>query len=181
VRCCTVFTVSALKKLIWGDYMLIDVKNITKGSSESVVWEGNVTLPQDYDNNEVSVKINGNITNTGEDRFSFNGMGEAEIKTKCDLCLKPVSVKCTFDMAEIFAKDSDDEGEWEYSDKILDLEPAIIANILLVYPMRVVCSEECKGLCHICGHDLNEGECGCDRTYIDPRFEKLRNVLDKEV
>ena len=49
--------------------------------------------------------------------------------------------------------------------------------------MRVECREDCKGLCPICGKDLNDGDCGCDRTIRDPRFESLRALFndDEEV
>ena len=49
--------------------------------------------------------------------------------------------------------------------------------------MKVLCREDCKGLCPVCGKDLNDGDCGCDRTERDPRFESLRALFndDEEV
>lgn len=49
--------------------------------------------------------------------------------------------------------------------------------------MKVVCREDCKGLCPVCGKDLNKGDCDCDTTYRDPRFESLRALFndDEEV
>ena len=43
--------------------------------------------------------------------------------------------------------------------------------------MRVLCSEDCKGLCPKCGRDLNEGECGCDLKEPDPRLAVLAQLL----
>ena len=51
--------------------------------------------------------------------------------------------------------------------------------LLLDFPTRVLCSEDCKGLCHKCGKDLNEGDCGCDHREIDPRFAVLQQLLDQ--
>ena len=53
------------------------------------------------------------------------------------------------------------------------------ADILLELPTSVVCGEDCKGLCPICGHNLNEGDCGCDRSVPDRRFDKLRELLSE--
>ncbi|MBW2038682.1 MAG: DUF177 domain-containing protein [Deltaproteobacteria bacterium] len=62
------------------------------------------------------------------------------------------------------------EGELEVRDII---EEQIWLNI----PMKPLCHDGCKGLCSICGADLNLGECGCDRGYIDPRFAVLKGLI----
>jgi len=83
----------------------------------------------------------------------------------------------------VFCNEINSEKEfWDFSDKTIDLKPAVVADILLNMPMRAVCSDDCKGLCPKCGHNLNEGECGCDREYRNPQFEKLMTLFnDKEV
>ncbi len=53
------------------------------------------------------------------------------------------------------------------------------ADILLELPTSVLCVESCKGLCPVCGANLNEGDCGCDRSQRDPRLDKLRELLDE--
>ena len=72
----------------------------------------------------------------------------------------------------------DEEG---YSGKEIDLQPAVREQILLSVPPPPLCREDCKGLCPQCGKDLNEGECGCDRTVLDPRWAALKGIqLKKE-
>lgn len=63
-----------------------------------------------------------------------------------------------------------------YGDNI-DFEEAVRQNLILALPMKFVCSETCKGLCPVCGKNLNEGECGCRRDE-DDRWSPLREVLD---
>ena len=46
-----------------------------------------------------------------------------------------------------------------------------------VWAVFYICSEECKGLCPICGQNLNDGECSCDKEQTDPRFDILDNLL----
>ncbi|HEY2030087.1 MAG TPA: DUF177 domain-containing protein [Myxococcales bacterium] len=73
-----------------------------------------------------------------------------------------------------FALEEADEDTYE--GKELDLRPAVREQILLSLPSAPVCSEDCKGLCPRCGKDLNEGECGCDRTVMDPRWAALKGI-----
>ncbi|MCD7905534.1 MAG: DUF177 domain-containing protein [Clostridiales bacterium] len=60
----------------------------------------------------------------------------------------------------------------------MDLEPLVYAELLLNFPMKNLCREDCKGLCIKCGHNLNEGDCGCDRFIGNPEFEKLKFLLN---
>lgn len=51
----------------------------------------------------------------------------------------------------------------EYRGHALDIEPVLIDEFVMMLPMYPVCSPDCKGLCPVCGHNLNLGECGCNR------------------
>jgi uncharacterized protein len=59
----------------------------------------------------------------------------------------------------------------------LDLAPFVWEVLLLHLPERALCSEDCKGLCPICGHNKNEGDCGCRENDADPRFDALRGLM----
>ena len=49
-------------------------------------------------------------------------------------------------------------------------------QILLAVPLRVLCIEECKGLCPHCGKNLNEGQCSCAEPLEDPRWAALKDI-----
>jgi uncharacterized protein len=71
--------------------------------------------------------------------------------------------------------------EEPYSGKTIDLAPALREQILLAVPPSPLCDEACKGLCPTCGKDLNAGDCGCEKTAIDPRWAKLKSIqLEKK-
>ena len=77
--------------------------------------------------------------------------------------------------------DPDATDEEAYKGKELDLSAALREQILLSIPPAPLCREDCKGLCSKCGKDLNEGECGCDRTVLDPRWAGLKGLqLEKK-
>ena len=63
---------------------------------------------------------------------------------------------------------------------MLDIDKQLSEILLLDFPTRVLCKEDCKGLCHKCGKDLNEGECDCPKVDVNPAFAKLLSMFDEE-
>jgi uncharacterized protein len=76
-----------------------------------------------------------------------------------------------------FAPNAADEET--YVGKSIDLAPAVREQILLALPGYPVCGEDCKGLCSVCGTNLNERDCGCDRHVPDPRWAALQKLKAK--
>ncbi|HEU5060278.1 MAG TPA: DUF177 domain-containing protein [Kofleriaceae bacterium] len=72
--------------------------------------------------------------------------------------------------------DDEDMDVYSYEGEEVDLEPLLREQLILAVPFAPLCSEDCKGLCPVCGIDLNTGSCTCDRTPIDPRWAALRNL-----
>jgi uncharacterized protein len=63
-----------------------------------------------------------------------------------------------------------------FDGKVIDLEPIVREQVLLALPMNAVCREDCRGLCVKCGQNLNEKQCGCETTFVDPRLAVLKNI-----
>lgn len=162
--------------------MLIDVTNLVKGESLEVSFSQTMDIPHGVDTCSAEVTVTGSLTNNGSE-FTFNGKVNAVLSLDCDLCLNTYKTEISSDMFEIYARNSDSDKEvWDFSDKTINLKPAVITNILLTMPMQAVCSDDCKGLCQVCGHNLNDGDCSCDKGYVNPTFEELLNLFnDKEV
>jgi len=66
--------------------------------------------------------------------------------------------------------------EEAYVGRVVDLDPILREQVVLALPGYPVCQEGCKGLCSVCGKNLNEGECGCVRKVPDPRWAGLAKV-----
>ena len=58
----------------------------------------------------------------------------------------------------------------------IDLKDIVAEQIWLNIPIKPLCDEGCKGLCSVCGADLNRGDCGCERRYKDDRFAALKTL-----
>ena len=117
--------------------------------------------------------VNLTIENKGSQKLLISGDAEFDVMIPCARCLKPVSSR----LAIRFEFETD-ISESEYIDGYnLDVDQLIHDESLLVWPERVLCREDCKGLCSVCGHDLNDGPCGCERTEADPRMAKVLDIF----
>ena len=65
-------------------------------------------------------------------------------------------------------------------DGTLDVDEPLREELLICFPMRLLCSEDCPGLCPKCGKPLREGDCGCSKKEIDPRLAVLQTLLDDQ-
>ena len=108
---------------------------------------------------------------------------ETEVTVNCNRCLQPVHFSMHLGVIEEFLEEKAESRQDKASEKdyntykgsILDIRNVIEENILLNVPMKTLCSDACKGICSICGADLNVSECSCIHEDIDPRMEKLRD------
>lgn len=106
---------------------------------------------------------------------------EYDYSRPCDRCYVDVSSHLAqrFSHRLVEALEGDYNDEYiETTDYKLDLSELVTADILLSLPSKYLCKGDCQGLCQKCGHNLNLGECECDKREIDPRLEALKQLLD---
>jgi uncharacterized protein len=135
-----------------------------------------------------------------EKRVFVSARSAASLSAPCGRCLAPVTVEVPVEFQLTFVprdEIADEEsGEHEsaagkgsfaanevneetYTGKVIDLDPIVREQFLLALPAYPVCGESCKGLCTVCGANLNEHECGCDRHVPDPRWAGLEKFKPK--
>ena len=115
----------------------------------------------------------------------------ASVELDCARCLEPVTREVTRNYELLYRPQGTDAGREEisvtdveaeigyYQGEGIELKDILREQILLAVPMKVVCREECKGLCPQCGQNLNQGECKCAAPAGDPRWEALKGLKDK--
>jgi len=131
-----------------------------------------------------------------ERRVRLGAHTQAALTVACGRCLRPVTLDLPvdFEMTLVPAEESAEEraardtgpvagsfdagavDEETYTGKVIDLDPIVREQIVLALPGYPVCAEDCKGLCPVCGANLNDRECGCDRHVPDPRWAGLKNI-----
>lgn len=120
--------------------------------------------------------------------FNEAGMVTLEAKAEflyssfCDRCAEPTECSLTVPIRHGLIVSLNDENNDDFivvSDLRLHLDPLIEEDVILALPVKFLCKESCKGLCPICGKNLNDGPCGC-KPLADPRLDGLRKLLEEE-
>ena len=108
---------------------------------------------------------------------------------ECARCLAPVDGVFSLDFERTVAAEGmiDEERLEELEDEYVVLEghelsvdDALLEELTLSFPTRLLCSEDCEGLCPKCGKPKREGDCGCPTREIDPRLAVLANFFDSD-
>ena len=114
---------------------------------------------------------------------------ELPYKGQCARCLAPVEGVFSLDFDRTVAAEgaiSEEQLEENLDayamvrDGTLDIDEPLREELLICFPMRLLCSEDCPGLCPKCGKPLREGDCGCSKKEIDPRLAVLQTLLDDQ-
>ncbi len=117
------------------------------------------------------VRVTGRVRSIGG-TLELKGRIDGHYFSSCDLCGKPVEGDISVDFDETLNSETEDYDSecFSLNGTVLDISGLINSLVWENLPMRLLCREDCKGLCGICGCDLNETVCNCDRTVYDPRF-----------
>src|SRR5687767_6978064 len=170
--------------------MRIELENLEGGKSDFA----HVYQPEELNPVDERVQLTEPAAVTGKVRLSgnqvfVNGHVETRAQVECDRCLKPVElpVSADFELEYITGSQYESGGgvieltEAEMSVAVfdgegIDVDEIVKEQVLLAVPTRMLCREECKGICPQCGMDRNTGECTCVTTDIDPRWAALKDL-----
>ena len=126
------------------------------------------------------------ITNTGDRVLELTGHGQITVSIPCDRCLEEVSVDIPFqiqrklDMKLTEEERINDLDESSYLTGMdLDVDQLVYLEVLMGWPLKVLCREDCKGICSQCGKNLNDGPCGCVEEPKDPRMAAISDIFSK--
>lgn len=128
---------------------------------------------------EGTVKLKGNISNTG-DVLLLQAVMTAQVQRTCGRCLKEFTGITRAEVVEKFYPASAEHIEndaFVYDSDVIDITEPLREGLLLAEPMQALCKPDCRGLCPVCGADLSDGDCGCDRFTVDPRLAALKQFI----
>lgn len=121
-----------------------------------------------------------------KEHFRLVGRVQTRLELSCGRCLEPFAwpVDASFDLRYQPHALNTGEGEREieeddlttafYENETIDLAQLMREQFYLTLPMKPLCADDCRGLCPICGTNLNRGACDCTRQWEDPRFAALK-------
>jgi len=119
------------------------------------------------------------------------GNFSTEVAAPCARCIDPVRTRVGGDFDLLYRPLGVDAGKDErsiseaeteigyYSGEGIQLEDVLREQILLALPVKIVCSESCRGFCPGCGKNLNVESCACEGQPPDPRWAALADIKNK--
>ena len=130
------------------------------------------------------VAVNGSVVNRAG-YITLTAEASMSYRTHCARCLAEVEDTVRFLCEKTVAdekgllrlENTENDDYVQIKGGKLDLDAPICDEILLGFPMRILCSDDCKGLCAGCGVDLNREACRCTKKEVDPRLAKLAALL----
>ena len=128
-----------------------------------------------------SVVISGEVKNS-TDIVSLVAKAEFTLNLTCDRCAGSFDRTFTIPIEHVLVTQLNDEDNDDFiviDSFHYDVQPLVEEDILLSLPMKVLCREDCVGICHRCGKDLNDGHCDCGRDY-DLRWDALQQLLEDD-
>lgn len=166
--------------------MFISVSGALKNPGQSFPFEATTTIsemevlgdPMRFED----IVIKGEIIGA-QDSVNVAASITAVAHTRCSRCLQPMSMPVTAAVNENFVRspDPEDPDQYELQGYQIDLDPLVTDALLLEIPIRFLCSEDCKGLCPVCGVNRNLVSCTChEGVNKENPFSALRSMLNNE-
>ncbi len=132
-------------------------------------------------------EVSGRVRRAGKE-VELRGNLHAKVEVVCGRCLKPVELPISTEFTERFVRAvswaAEEQHELHEEDlnigvfdgKAIELDDLVREELLLAVPVNVLCSQDCKGLCPICGVDRNLNDCQCENDEIDSRWQGLEHL-----
>ncbi len=161
-----------LKKFLLSDDLVMNVNDTLTITDEELLEKNK--LNKDIQFNGKFFKVEKSLLLNAEFTYSYS--------ETCARCLEIFENKITANFNAIIVDEVNEDYEAEdieilIKDGCIDLEEPIKQIVYLSMPMKALCKGDCKGICPMCGINLNTGKCECNDFVIDPRLEKLKTLL----
>lgn len=161
--------------------LVVDVTELAGNPGASLVISRSeaipgIRLPLGWVSEDEEVEIHLEASSIIEG-IAVSGELDGVLHLSCSRCLRQFDRAFSHDVDETFFVDTRGEEAYEVTGGTIDLQPLIRDVIVLSMPASPLHSPGCKGLCPVCGQDLNEENCGHSREPIDLRWEPLKELV----
>jgi len=121
-------------------------------------------------------------------QFFFNVSVDTKARFICDRCLDEFTMelkdnfRLVYTLEKDYVEDEDNTGIKSLGSEsdVIDISGDIREALLISIPMKTLCSEDCKGICSVCGVNRNKEECNHKDERIDPRWEALKSLVESD-
>ncbi len=142
-----------------------------------------ITFGSDIYGIKSPIQVHMSLSKLGSDDYLATGSIETTLTIPCNRCMDDVIKKVNSDFTKEFKTNphEDEEELQEYLEGVvLDLEKLVLDEVYMNVPMKVLCSEDCLGICKSCGRNLNHTTCDCEDDNVDPRLAGLKDLFNNQ-
>ncbi|MBQ1688525.1 MAG: DUF177 domain-containing protein [Lachnospiraceae bacterium] len=169
--------------------MLINLSEVMANVGQEKHTQADIEFSEFAMNGEVyavasksQVKVD--VICVGEHKVSVQCEAEISLHVPCSRCLKDVIVPFTISFEKKLDFSDTPLAREELMEAVyiqerdLDVDALLKEELMIQFPMQVLCQENCKGICYICGTNLNTGSCDCDQQGRDPRMLAIQDIFN---
>lgn len=164
---------------------LVDILPLISGAQNEISFAFSFTLEADFPGVtfQSPFSVSGKVRSM-DGYMEMKADAEGSYKTFCDRCAIELERKLAVTITKPVVRrgdlteDADPDDYIVAEGKSIDVEREIEEELILSFPTKHLCREDCLGLCQRCGKDLNEGPCGCVTKEINPIWEKIRKEFE---
>jgi uncharacterized protein len=164
--------------------VILDLKPLLRGETDHIAIDYTL-VPENIPGVEFGVaSVVGEVKDSaGYIRLTLSA--SVDFKSECARCLTPIEDRFSIDFERTVADEKtlsaealeSDDGEYALMNEgMLDIDDELLEELLLSFPQKLLCSEDCPGLCPKCGALLKNGKCSCPENEPNPRWAALKNI-----
>lgn len=162
--------------------MRIKLTDVSSSAEKQIFFDYSIDLSQEEVNYQLPfctpVLVRGSVADR-QGALLLSGAVLADARLLCARCNRPVESRRHVQFEFLLSHEDEQQDAEDVllldSDSV-DIDQVAASELILDIPMAILCSEDCLGLCFKCGKNLNDGDCGCDRTPEDSPFDVLKGM-----
>lgn len=163
--------------------MRLDFRELA-AAGDTLPLQGEIEIPRIVEENaqiEQMSPIEANLVATQQpNRVQVAGELRASLHVQCSRCLDVYESALVAPFDESFANAPGNDDVHVVDGNEVDLDAFVEESVNLALDYRPLCREDCRGLCPVCGCNLNRETCSCDRQPRDVRWAALEDLLSKD-
>ena len=144
----------------------------------------------DYEDGKLRATVQGElVVDAMDQRIVVHGEFASTHTVECDRCAKAFTLETEPDVEVMILRnptrgdvpeDQDDAWVIHQQGGVVDLDESLLEAVVLEEPQKILCREDCAGLCPRCGIDRNESECDCVTEELDSRWAALEKLKKED-
>ncbi len=159
----------------------INPQKLVDNGQRSVIKKGRLDYKDDLIEINQDIEIEIKISKLDESSYLISAKTNLKPSLTCDRCLESFISDYQINLEQVFASQPEEDELEIDEDGQVDLQKPLVDQLISQLPPKKLCQSDCKGLCQICGQNLNESICDCrEEDKGHPELQKLKKLINNK-